>query len=261
MKKQWISIKCGLSRDPKHRRAMANSIWLFMHMIDIADWETGIIHDWTDTGAAEEMEMELRTLREQRRDLESDGYITCTQKQYGQDIVIHNWTNPREYTGQVYNEKRGYKKMSPQKAASQGYIQGYIQGSIKNGTPTYSPKNQITIKEEEEDGRAKKSANATLYEQEIGALTPLIADALADAEKTYPIEWIPEAIKIAVERNARNWKYILMVLKNAKNAGKRPSLNKLDGKNSKAGRDSSTIKGQTDNADIIRKVAQQNANR
>jgi hypothetical protein len=132
MKKQWISIKCGLSRDPKHRRAMANSIWLFMHMLDLADWETGTIELWRDEAEAEEMGMELRTLREQRRELDKQGYITCIQKQHGQKIIIHNWTNPREYSGETYNKKQGDNKVSP----SQGYTQGYIQGSKKNVTPT-----------------------------------------------------------------------------------------------------------------------------
>lgn len=52
------------------------------------------------------------------------------------------------------------------------------------------------------------------YERNIGPLTPMMADALKDAEKTYPNEWIEEAIKIAVERNVRNWRYIEAILKN-----------------------------------------------
>ena len=32
-----------------------------------------------------------------------------------------------------------------------------------------------------------------LYEENIGPLTPLIADALKDAEETYPPEWVAEA--------------------------------------------------------------------
>ncbi len=35
----------------------------------------------------------------------------------------------------------------------------------------------------------------TLYEQNIGPLTPLIADALRDLEGEYPAEWIEDAIK------------------------------------------------------------------
>jgi DnaD/phage-associated family protein len=51
-----------------------------------------------------------------------------------------------------------------------------------------------------------------LYEANIGPLTPLIADALRDAEKTYQADWIEDAFRIAVERNKRNWRYIEAIL-------------------------------------------------
>lgn len=207
---------------------MANSIWLFMHMLDLADWDTGIIADWRDEAEAEEMGMELRTLREQRRELNALHYITCTQKQYGQSIVIHNWTNPREYTGEIYNKKQGYKKTSPQEPEVQGYAQGYTQGSIKNVTPTSLPKNQIPYEEEEEGAQPKKSNVFSAYEKEIGALTPMVADAIRDAEKEYPEDWIIEALQIAVERNARNWRFVLAILVDCKAKNVRPSLKKLE---------------------------------
>lgn len=78
---------------------------------------------------------------------------------------------------------------------------------------------------------------AKLYESEIGAITPLVADAIRDACKIYPADWIAEAIRIAVDSNARRWNYVLAILKNCKAAGKRPSLNKLEAKhaNSRTG--------------------------
>jgi len=51
-----------------------------------------------------------------------------------------------------------------------------------------------------------------LYEANIGPLTPLIADALRDAERTYQADWVEEAFRIAVERNKRNWHYIDAIL-------------------------------------------------
>lgn len=58
-----------------------------------------------------------------------------------------------------------------------------------------------------------------LYEENIGALTPIIVDALKDAEKEYPQVWIEEAIQIAVEKNARNWRFIAAVLKRRETEG------------------------------------------
>lgn len=60
-----------------------------------------------------------------------------------------------------------------------------------------------------------------LYEENIGPLTPLIADALKDAEQTYLEEWIAEAIELAVKNNKRNWKYTEAILKRWKDQGKR----------------------------------------
>jgi len=60
----------------------------------------------------------------------------------------------------------------------------------------------------------------TLYEQNIGLLTPLMAETLADAEKEYPAEWIEEAVKIAVERNARNWRFVEAILRSWKEKGR-----------------------------------------
>jgi DnaD/phage-associated family protein len=54
----------------------------------------------------------------------------------------------------------------------------------------------------------------TLYEQNIGMLTPMIADELRDAEKLYPPDWIRDAIKEAVLHNKRSIKYISKILEN-----------------------------------------------
>ncbi len=51
-----------------------------------------------------------------------------------------------------------------------------------------------------------------LYESNIGMLTPIIADQLREAETEYPAEWIEQAIREAVERNARSWRYIVTIL-------------------------------------------------
>ncbi len=59
-----------------------------------------------------------------------------------------------------------------------------------------------------------------LYEENIGALTPLIADALKDAEREYPAGWVEDAIRASVENNARSWRYIQAVLKRREQEGK-----------------------------------------
>jgi DNA replication protein len=58
-----------------------------------------------------------------------------------------------------------------------------------------------------------------LYEENIGPLTPLIADALKDSEKTYPPEWVAQALETAVKKNKRNWKYVEAILRRWKEEG------------------------------------------
>ena len=60
----------------------------------------------------------------------------------------------------------------------------------------------------------------TLYEQNIGMLTPMIAEELRDAEKLYPETWIKDAIKEAVSLNKRNWRYIARILERWSAEGK-----------------------------------------
>jgi DnaD/phage-associated family protein len=52
----------------------------------------------------------------------------------------------------------------------------------------------------------------TLYEEQIGGITPLIAEDLRDAEQRYPPEWVREAFREAAELNKRNWRYIRRIL-------------------------------------------------
>jgi len=51
-----------------------------------------------------------------------------------------------------------------------------------------------------------------LYEQNIGPLTPMIAERLREAEAAYPAAWIEDAIRIAVENNVRKWTYVQAIL-------------------------------------------------
>ncbi len=75
------------------------------------------------------------------------------------------------------------------------------------------PKGKVTIME-------ARPNIFVLYEQNIGLVSPLIAQELMEAEATYPQGWIEEAFKIAVERNIRNWRYIKRILERWATEGK-----------------------------------------
>lgn len=67
-----------------------------------------------------------------------------------------------------------------------------------------------------------------LYEQNIGLVTPILADRLTDALHRYPEEWIRDAIAEAVAYNRRSWRYIQRILENWSTEGRADETNRRD---------------------------------
>ncbi len=65
-----------------------------------------------------------------------------------------------------------------------------------------------------------------LYEQNIGMLTPMIADELREAERRFPADWIADAFREAAVMNKRNWKYVLAILERWRVDGRRDLVSK-----------------------------------
>ncbi|MDP7104124.1 MAG: DnaD domain protein [SAR202 cluster bacterium] len=59
-----------------------------------------------------------------------------------------------------------------------------------------------------------------LYEQNIGMLSPMIADELREAEDLYPEEWLRDAIRESVGQNKRSWRYIASILERWEREGR-----------------------------------------
>lgn len=78
-------------------------------------------------------------------------------------------------------------------------------------------------KESKEKNNAREDDEAkevlSLYQNEVGIVSPTIAELLIDAIKTYSSEWVKAAIREAVKHNARNWSYIDAILKSWRNNG------------------------------------------
>lgn len=121
---------------------------------------------------------------------------------------------------------------SLEKAVSRGT---FLKTNISDGEPVYflnSPRGQAGF-HAFQSGKVnsfpsnlppqtarEKSNIFRLYEENIGPLTPLIAEDLKAAEQEYPESWIEEAFHLAVQRNARSWRYIDAVLKRWKMEGR-----------------------------------------
>ncbi|MCY4081492.1 MAG: DnaD domain protein [Caldilineaceae bacterium] len=59
-----------------------------------------------------------------------------------------------------------------------------------------------------------------LYEQNFGLMTAMIADQLRDMEKSYPPDWIIEAMEISLLNNKRHLNYIRGILRRWETEGK-----------------------------------------
>ena len=129
------------------------------------------------------------------------------------------------------SETREAKSKSVAKARkAKGGVDGqpYLDGQGGGGVDGHGTQKPLSKANNNDDDTARKSDIAALYEQEFGALTPLIADAIRDAEKEFPEEWIRQAMKIAVERGARNWRFVLAVLNESQAKKTAPNLNRKD---------------------------------
>lgn len=82
---------------------------------------------------------------------------------------------------------------------------------------------------------SKRPEIFTIYEHEIGALTPMIADELIDASGEYSDDWVADALRESARQNKRSWAYARAILKRRKADGgrveKKPATRKLRGPN------------------------------
>lgn len=80
----------------------------------------------------------------------------------------------------------------------------------------------------QEAPRLERASIYQLYEENIGPLSPIVAQELHEAEELYPLEWIEEALAEAALQNKRSWRYAAAILQRWATEGR---------KREKAGRD------------------------
>lgn len=90
--------------------------------------------------------------------------------------------------------------------------------SLETGAPGSG--SQRRAKPVAPEGPAAQPNIFTMYEANIGLLTPILADRLKEAERLYPEVWIEEAIGQACANNKRSWGYIEAILKRWRDEGK-----------------------------------------
>ena len=114
---------------------------------------------------------------------------------------------------------------SIQAAVSRGI---FIKTQHENGSPVYatnsdfnrrsagnfgiSPDDSYTLEPEPWEAAEILPSIYSLYEQNIGILTPIIGEQIGEAEEKYPAVWITDAIKESASQNKRSWAYISGIL-------------------------------------------------
>jgi DnaD/phage-associated family protein len=84
---------------------------------------------------------------------------------------------------------------------------------LRKGEELQEMENGTTVQILEEELPEEKPNIFVLYEDNVGTLSPILAEQLKEVESTYPGDWVNEAFKIAVAENKRNWRYIAGILR------------------------------------------------
>ena len=70
------------------------------------------------------------------------------------------------------------------------------------------------------EGTTERPNIFALYEDNVGMLSPMIAEELREAEQLYPAPWIEDAFREAVSQNKRSWRYIARILERWEREGR-----------------------------------------
>ena len=161
---------------------------------DVAELKVTLYAIWR----IEHIEGNFRALRENDFEIESLG-LSVDEIQRGLGKCLERGTLLK-----VENEANAFYFLNSPRGRLTA--ETFAKGQWRESTQGYAPLNKSNI--------------FKLYEENIGALTPLLADMLREAEKNYPSAWFEEAFEIAVSRNIRNWKYVEAILARWKENGK-----------------------------------------
>lgn len=102
-------------------------------------------------------------------------------------------------------------------------------------------------------GRVGDSAIPGAYLENIGPLTPIMAEELARAQQRWPAEWVLAAIREAVINNQGRWSYILAILRRYEEKGFGPPRRELFSKTEGPGRNPPAAKIQPDILPALKK--------
>ena len=147
-------------------------------------------------------------------------------------VIVDDGPLPTETPRQLgFPEDAPVGTVSPETAGNgSGKPEGNHPGSV---LPKPLPNGEVKVKgkvKDKDEGQVEKVENPppaaaaenpfTVYEQNIGPLTPAVAERIKLAEKDYSTAWVVEAIHLSAMRNKRRWDYAEGILRNWHRDGK-----------------------------------------
>lgn len=236
MNRLWIKLHLEILDDPKMGR-LSDRLWRrcveFFLLAGKADGNTGRLPTVPEMAwALRADEQELVT------ELEALAKVGIVRLE-GADWMVVNFEKRQK--SESYERVKRFKARH-----SNGENNGDSNGKNNDDETPSSYSYSLSYSLSEEGGVGEGAAVYQKYEREFGALTPMITDAIEDACKTYPAEWVPEAMEIAVKANKRSWKYVEGILKNCKAMNIRPSLSAKEKSNGNNGTGNHKSTGKTE---------------
>jgi len=111
-RKTFIKVRIGIL-EPKHIFQIGEAIWLYLYILNRADWKTGKIFDWRDADVAQDLGIYVQSVRNQRKKLALYDYIAVSQKKHRQELTVLKWQDPNPKGGQSNDDNYGDNELSP----------------------------------------------------------------------------------------------------------------------------------------------------
>ena len=200
---RWIKLYIEILDDPK-MGLLPNHLWRRTIEFFLMAGECG---KGGALGSVPEIAWRLRVseadLLQSLRSLEEIGIVHCTQE--------NTW---------VVSKFAERQAAEPSKERTEAY---------RKRERTRDSNEPVTTRDIEENREDKKRIEENVvvgavyrqYEQEIGAITKVIADEIAMATEIYPLEWFGPAFQESARQNHRSWSYAHGILRNWKANGYR----------------------------------------
>lgn len=209
--KYWLKLYYEMLDDPKIGRLSPAMKWRFVECLLVAgeNDEDGLLPEvgemaWRVREDGERYETELNELAKAGLLSKVDGrylvtnYSTRQAAASGAERVAKYRERQKK---QEYYEPETEQKRESNEDVTKGYTDKDID------------KDKNRTEDSDSNGDGDLSAVYIAYGNEIGGITPLISDKIADALDEFGMEPVIRAINLAAQKNARHWNYIEGIFK------------------------------------------------